>query len=464
MIAMRVHLKPSAAASRRLLLAACAVVLFGLWLGVFLRLKPAAARASIPGGSPGDAAEISSDSRHLVVRGQGGVRITTSPRGGISLPYRGPVRVVRVDDGSLVESIFGVGDPVGRAVVAPDGKHIAIESLLRWQLFRVGSQEPIARFAVPEAPPGGQWWQSAVTFSADGRRLAVAMSPPTNLPEETARVMVWDIESSKELFRTEGDHGPVSFSPCGRLVATWRGSSILLRDPDSGRIVSTLEGLNGGPPFLEFNADGRFLAAIFPTEGFVMVNGRFRSSALCNEVMLWSVDPPRLVHRWSRCRRFAFAEDKPILCLHTGNMQLDYAVEHWCLPLDYQGETKLVWRLSGWSDLASGRYALHTRTDTWAPHPIRKWAMEACGTPVPPYRDTTSIQLADWQGNTWQIETEGRANAQLSPDEKTLLVHHTDGRIELYDVPPARPVVEFALISAVVSLCFTFLLWWRLGR
>jgi hypothetical protein len=446
------RLRFSEPSRRRLLLAGIAVTLFALWFGVFLRIKPAKPRMVIGVGEGLGEPEVSPDSSFLITRGA---------RFSGSLNLEG-VRIHDLSTGKLIANDRAANGRPGRVVVAPDGRSVAIEILhsesRRWTAFDSSTGTEIARIPsiFPFSKPG---------FSPDGSLLAHERVCRHEGKIEYC-VIVRDTPNPEAIRELRGVCGPICFSPDGKTLAAVRSwlersgepwvVTIHLWDPTHGEEISVLKDISRRLEQMEFSPDGRFLIAA--TE-------RNSHPSSAREVFLWSVKTSKLLHHWSGVRDFCFVPGVSRLCLRGNSLYSPPAFQHWELPESAENEPRLVWMQEKSFKSWTGCYDLESHPTTWAPHPLRVWAMETFfGAQEPKYRYTTSIQLTDWQGQSRYIETEGSAHAQLSPDEKTLLVSHSDGHVELYDVPPARPVGAFALFSGIASLLFTFVLWWRLVR
>jgi WD40 repeat protein len=52
-----------------------------------------------------------------------------------------------------------------------------------------------------------------------------------------------------------------AFSPCGRLAASASGDTVIVFDPETGRVVRTLRGHTGRVTALAFSANGKRLAS-----------------------------------------------------------------------------------------------------------------------------------------------------------------------------------------------------------
>jgi hypothetical protein len=163
--------------------------------------------------------------------------------------------------------------------------------------------QPVAAISAESAPQvaelarWGKGWASQVTFSPDGRLLAVASSIgvylyaaadlrevrflPTDSPvlsvafspdgrllasgSEDNTIRLWDAASGALLRTLEGHTDwvlSVAFSPDGRLLASAsRDNTIRLWDAASGALLRTLEGHTFWVRSVAFSPDGRALAS-----------------------------------------------------------------------------------------------------------------------------------------------------------------------------------------------------------
>jgi hypothetical protein len=191
-----------------------------------------------------------------------------------------------------------------RAVADPDGT-LTVEGLEGGPALRLPPTNP-------------QLMPEVLTFSADGRTLAVAdnhsmyqgsvisvwdvapgdgHTPPSAVPRHTLRghthctfsldffpdgrtllsangdntVRMWDVVSGQQLTRFIPHHHPkrgwdisvdcLAVAPDGRTFATWASDSIKLWDRESLRLVRRLDGCGGLGCRLAFTGDGRYLVA-----------------------------------------------------------------------------------------------------------------------------------------------------------------------------------------------------------
>jgi WD40 repeat protein len=145
----------------------------------------------------------------------------------------------------------GHAGAVYRVAFAPDGRQLA--SAGADQTVRVWDAATGRERFVLRGHPEMVW---GIAFSPDGRLLATGDSSGT--------VRLWDVETGQGLRAFEGG-GCVAFSPDGRLLATGagpQGTSIAIRDAETGRVSVTIGGFAGIPWEFDFGADGKQLAAV----------------------------------------------------------------------------------------------------------------------------------------------------------------------------------------------------------
>jgi WD40 repeat protein len=155
-----------------------------------------------------------------------------------------------------------VGDwwkPVESLAFNPDGTVLAcaIDGVMLWDMA-TGE-----KLGVINGEPD-VWSDTHVTFSPDGRTLAITGT--INKPQAATPYFVsqWDTQShdlltSWPLAGAQGAGDYVAYSPDGTLLAV-AGKTVTLRDATTGEIRQTLEGANGTRG-LTFTPDGTLLAA-----------------------------------------------------------------------------------------------------------------------------------------------------------------------------------------------------------
>jgi WD40 repeat protein len=215
--------------------------------------------------------------------------------------------------GSRVRAVFRArGGAVTDATLSPDARRVAVGSAGGWiRVFDARTLRKLDEFLHPgrvvdvlfsrdgdvlvSAGSDGtaRLWRAldgaplqtfrhglavtSVSLSRDGRLLA------TGSLDGNARV--WDLSSGEQLHELRMG-APVTlarFSPAGDRVAVVSGTRVRLFDPDTGRLVRSID-QRGGIATVDFSRNGRLLATA----------GADRTARI------WRLDPPRLLHELRR--------------------------------------------------------------------------------------------------------------------------------------------------------------------
>ncbi len=169
------------------------------------------------------------------------------------------VRLWDTDTGTLLRVIEVNTWSLNAVTFSPDGRILALagfDGVIR--LWDTRSDQQLIALEGHTRPVNN------VVFSSDGRLLASA--------SDDWKVDLWDVSTGQLLHKFQGHVGAVAsvaFSPDGRiLVSTTAGygegwdSTVRLWDIQTGELLQTLKGSRGGASAVAFSADGRVLAAV----------------------------------------------------------------------------------------------------------------------------------------------------------------------------------------------------------
>jgi WD40 repeat protein/serine/threonine protein kinase len=198
-----------------------------------------------------------------------GKRLVTSgsiqPRRKLSDPRPGDVKFWDAATGRPLQvQLSGPADMVERAVLSPDGTHLAATQLnpmiLVWDLATGG-------LVTLDGPP--RLRAHGVSFSPDGKRLVCTYSPDDDHPAKDSprSIRIWDLVTRRTVVTMDRLHYGMSaaaFSPDGRLLAVidWRTALVKLWDAATVHEVFTCQYTRGQMVWAAaFSPDGKRLAA-----------------------------------------------------------------------------------------------------------------------------------------------------------------------------------------------------------
>jgi WD40 repeat protein/serine/threonine protein kinase len=199
---------------------------------------------SLPVGGEYTAAAFSTDGRFLVT-GRGS----------------GKVQVWDARDGRYIGELGAHLGPIRGVVFSPDGRYLASASadgkVNLWDATRLVETEKTELQPLHPFHVHSPVLCVNAAFSPDGKRIAIG--------ETENRVVIWEVETGKELRTLRGHSGDVyavAFSPdqSGRWVASaGEDSTVKIWDSDTGRLVRSFRGHTGIVNSLAFLQDGQRL-------------------------------------------------------------------------------------------------------------------------------------------------------------------------------------------------------------
>jgi WD40 repeat protein len=198
-----------------------------------------------------------------VVFSSDGKRLAATVRGRPGIPNGEESAVVKVWDAQTGKELFSLKGGMGVAF-SPDGKLLAFalsDSTVKLLDTQTGKE-----LHTLKGHTGGV---RSVAFSPDGKRLTTGglAGPGGKGKPWDAQIMMWDVQTGKDLFSQNG--GPAGiFSPDGKRLASASplspdgGQDIKVCDAQTGKDLDTFEGSKDGPiGSLAFSPDGTLLAS-----------------------------------------------------------------------------------------------------------------------------------------------------------------------------------------------------------
>jgi WD40 repeat protein len=428
---------------RRLLLAAFAVTLFGVFFAVHLRAVPLHPLKVLTPCLPPETviSGFSDCGDQLLVHCW-----KVDPNGYLMTewPY-GHLHVWDISSGRLQSSFRISRENLSQMKLSPDGKYIAaLGNPLSLQLMTVRTGE------VLHVPGFAHWdttygYQGATTFSPDGRYLAYSAC----FPSQAAVVVVWDIDGRCEVCRFRDEHAPMAFSADGETLATSRAGpdprfeqnvtnwNLMTRAPQSQVALR----FHSRDPWRNRGQEAGVLESADVTitdpgtsqelarfKGFVSLGSNaFHLSARAEGGTPFHSLSPKYLSERERDLLRPFSDDP----LRPPMLRRSFHVERH----SYFRDVGQPWRwlaesLLGYDFGRTGHRLTIRDTRTGKPVAV--------------------------------IEDSGRHHLPTPKGDRFALL--SDHGIQIWDLPPRRPVGLLSLLAAVPTLLFTVLLWWRWYR
>jgi WD40 repeat protein len=477
---------------RRLALAACALVLFGLWFGLWLRVLPILPRATITLPPEYEVEDISADGRLLA---------TVSRRPTAQAPDSG-IRVYDLYSGGLKCHLHPESLHNAQPRFSPDG---------RWLFAAIN-------------PPGEEWWRvilydleqekETLTLLRASPQYTSPFSPDSKYLVISRGDLGWELyatDSGKRIASLPG--GRFAFSPDSRFVichSSFDGTASIVRFGLDDHATTTL--YRGEYAGTALSPDSTLLAVsvaatsdggqTYHTEVTLvdLTTGKERKlprhAGLASE-LVFSEDGQRLIGfegGWPRLP----PENFTIWDLRTGaaaatqlssvNMQAEFHDRPWARPLIILNEfatgggtgrshvfdaVRADW-CAQFAELQSfdvpgitldGRFlAWPTLLEDGEPGFVAQLSRVFDSNKQARPGHDRALRLFELNTLRQVLLVPGVSEFRFSLDGRTMLTWNRDREVRVWDLPPCRPVLLLLLLSSVPTFLFTTLLWWRLGR
>jgi WD40 repeat protein len=424
---------------RLLILAAVALALLGVWFGVFLRFAPIHPNHTLIGGRGWFPETFSADSEYLLLAGyeRGGLKAwNLSERQVHDLPdpgYYSPKTFCAIPGGSTI------------AVMGIDASGCIIKLLdLREGVFRRAGKLSRYPFNVD------------LVCSPDGRHLVCHYST-----DGTAGVLVVDVATLAREWDLGGENWPAVFSPDSRFLATWSDrqgtrSVVTIWDVSSRKEHATLDLSDGWASSQTYSPDGRLLAIAGKTFDYVEAVWLWEPATGAVRGPLPSAGEPRFLdHGRTLLTRDSRLRKDTVWDVATLQRRGEF---EW---FDCDGVRDAQVISSGTEFAVAASHVLEPGVPNDPPGGVM------CGN-WPRYTGRkTEMRIGVFNGSSGRKRESIRVpdgNLIFASDSKLVAASSADGVVRVWDLAPRRPVAILLTLSALPTLLFTALLWWRFGR
>jgi WD40 repeat protein len=413
---------------RRLLLGLCGVVMFALWFGVWVRVLGVKPRGVISPDGRFSLLGFSADGRSL---------ITGHGSGPGSVSRWKELQFWDVETGEELRS-YRQGE--FRPVSGWSGGFVLIDSRKNPQLCALlDARDYVGRDYV----------------SNDGRTVVLTLAEGPSRP--IRQLSVWDVATDTQRFALDNPtHGWASLSADGRMLAYVRKAGeqdqLALVDSVTGEDLQVLEKTRSIPGQIQFSSDGHWLAAGTGSQ----VEVWNLSTGMC--ALVFEVTDPLGAFCFSSDGRFLAtfhiggAEEPVVKCWDTATWKL-----HCLVP----APTLTTQEMSGYF-IPNTHRLLVCCSQPPKPEAVQG-VMRFLGQSQGQWSSNQLLMLFDVETRSHFFPlTDG--NLAFAPDGATIAIQTPSSgfqSIELFDLPPRRPLTLCLLLSALPTLLFTGLLWWR---